>query len=88
MAENKLQMKEKNNKDAKVKVKLNMVSAIPSEKLTTDPIIYQADEVVEIDEELAGKWTTEKYRLCSTKMCERKGGDFLQAEYITRACYI
>ncbi len=65
-----------------------MTSAIPSKSLTTDPVIHQADEIVEIEAELAQKWTTEAYRRCPTKMCERKGGDFLKPEYMTRASYV
>jgi hypothetical protein len=65
-----------------------MVSALPSDGLTTDPIIHQAGEVVEVDSELARKWVTETYRRAPTKMCERKGGDFLLPEYITRATYL
>lgn len=72
----------------KSRVRLNMISALPNEALTTDPLIYPANEVIEIDSELAKKWTTEKYRQCPTKMCERKGGDFLLPQYITRATYV
>ncbi len=71
-----------------VLVRLNMASSLPSEGLTTDPVIHQANEIVEVDAALAKKWITEKYRQCPTKLCERKGGDFLQPEYITRASYI
>ncbi len=71
-----------------MRVRLNMTSAIPSKCLTTDPVIHQADEIVEIETELAQKWTNEQYRRYSTKMCERKGGDFLKPEYITRASYL
>ncbi|MDQ5921965.1 MAG: hypothetical protein QG673_2024 [Pseudomonadota bacterium] len=82
--------KDKPNK--KARVRLNMISALPSnalqgEGLTTDPIIYKTNEIVEVDSELARTWTTEKYRQCPTKMCERKGGDFLPPEYISRATY-
>lgn len=77
--------KDKPNK--KARVRLNMISALPSEGLTTDPVIYPANEIVEVEPELARTWTTEKYRQCPTKMCERKGGDFLLPEYISRATY-
>lgn len=72
----------------KVSIRLNMTSALPSDGLTTDPVIHQAGEVIEIDIELAKKWTNEKYCRTPIKMCERKGGDFLPPEYITRASYI
>ena len=78
----------KDKSKAKVRVRLNLTSSIPDKGLTTDPIIHNANEIVEIAPELAEKWTVEKYRRSSTKMCERKGGDFLLPEYITRATYV
>jgi hypothetical protein len=65
-----------------------MTTALPSNDLTTDPVIHQADEVIEVDAELAKQWTSENYLQCPTKMCERKGGDFLPPQYITRASYV
>lgn len=77
------------------RVSLNLTTAMPDNTigsdgkvLTTDPVIHQAGEIVEVDEDTAKKWTSEKYLKAPTKMCERKGGDFLPSEYITRANYV
>lgn len=80
--------KEQAQPNEKVRIRLNLTSSIPSKGLTTDPVIHNANEIVEVEPELAKKWTTEKYRRSPTKMCERKGGDFLLPEYITRASYV
>ena len=87
MTENQI-TKEQTQTNEKVRIRLNLTSAIPSKGLTTDPIIHNANEIVEVEPELAKKWTTEKYRRSPTKMCERKSVDFLLPEYITRASYV
>ena len=78
--------------DGKVRIRLNMVTAVPQNSSLpnpeNEPDIWDAGQVVEVHQDLAEKWTTETYQLSPTKMCERKGGDFLPTEYITRASYV
>lgn len=72
-----------------VKVRLNMDSIIPTKELTINPKkVYLRGETIEVPAELAQEWTTETYQKIPSLMCERKGGDFLEDEFITRAQYL